>query len=144
SPRGVALIGHELTHVAQERGGAKSISPKSAAGVVRRRGPFATADAYWAGAGEAGAAQGGFWGHAKAGGAALMQGLANPDGVNTDAEAFQAALVQAMIRHGGPLSFDDPQRRNWQEVKEFFDRTGDAAFNHAPPSGDFPGGAEAT
>lgn len=145
SPRGVALIGHELTHVAQARGGARSVSPR-AAGAVRRRqpGPFTAASRYWASAGDSGAAQGGVWGNAKAGGAALMQGLADPGGMGSDAEAFQAALVQAMIRHGGPLTFDDPQRKSWDEVQEFFDRTGDAAFNRAPPSGDFPGGAMAT
>lgn len=36
SPRGVALLGHELTHVAQGRGGARTISPKEAAEVRRR------------------------------------------------------------------------------------------------------------
>ncbi|MCO5170785.1 MAG: DUF4157 domain-containing protein [Planctomycetes bacterium] len=142
SPRGVALLGHELTHVAQERGGAKTISAKE----VRAKGDgvYGTARAYWEDVGTRGAGQGGIRGNAKAVGAAVMLAFADPLEVNTDAEQFEAALRGGMRRWGGKLSFDDPQRNSPQEVYDYFLRTGDAQFNRAAPRDDFPGGAKAT
>lgn len=140
SPAGMALLGHELTHVAQEHGGAKTISAKD----VRPRGAYGTARAYWEDVGTRGAGQGGVRGNAKAGLAAVMLAFADPLEVNTDAEAFEAALRGGMKRWGGKLAFDDPQRNSPQEVYDYFLRTGDAQFNRAAPEGDFPGGAKAT
>ncbi|MBX3466083.1 MAG: DUF4157 domain-containing protein [Planctomycetes bacterium] len=140
SPAGMALLGHELTHVAQEHGGARTISAKD----VRAKGTYGTARAYWEDVGTRGVTQGGLRGNAKAAGAALMLAFADPLEVNTDGEAFDAALRGGIRRWGGKVSFDDPQRRTPAELWEFMDRTGGAQFNRAPPRGDFPGGAMAT
>jgi hypothetical protein len=157
SPRGMALLGHELTHVAQGSGGAPTLRRASASpareqtytrpsqffigwnprGTVHEQ-FFARNKAFWEKLGVEGIEKGGVAGTGQAAVAALMAGFNDPFGeMDSDAAVFQRSL-QAAIARSGEVSYDDPQRRTWAELKEFFGRTGTAAFNRAP------GGAEAT
>jgi hypothetical protein len=146
SARGVALIGHELTHVVQQgRSVARATSPRSD---VRRKEPlgfFQSNKAYWDRVGTEGLTQGGTWGTTKAVVASLFAGFNDPFGeLRRDSEPFSEALAAASGRYPGTLSFDDPQRRSWTELQEFFGRTGSAAFNRAPARGKIPSGEAAT
>lgn len=156
SPRGIALLGHELTHVAQGSGGAPTLRRASASpapvGAARpsdffigwnprgtvHEGFFARNKAFWEKLGVEGLEKGGVLGTSQAAVASLLAGFNDPFGeMDSDAGVFQRSL-QAAIARSGEVSYDDPQRRTWAELKDFFGRTGDAAFNRAP------GGAEAT
>lgn len=81
---------------------------------------------------------------------ALAAGVNDPGGeMRRDGADFQKHLKGGFDawqkKHPGQkLSFDDPQRKNFDELKATWDNSGAAKFNDAPPNGDFPGGQVAT
>lgn len=114
-------------------------------------GPSMESKRFWGVIAEEGMAHGGILGATQAWLASLAAGVNDPFGeIRRDAVIFAAALRGAIQRHQRQhptqtLSFEDPQRRTWNEIKEFFERTGAAQFNRAAPfGGSFPGGARAT
>ena len=113
-------------------------------------GPSMESKQFWGALAEEGVASGGVLGATQAWLASLAAGVNDPFGeIRRDAVAFAAMLSSAIQRYqrqhpGQALRWEDPQRRTWDELKEFFERTGAAQFNRAAPSGRFPGGLTAT
>ncbi len=113
-------------------------------------GPSTENKQFWANIAEDGFKHGGMLGAAQAWLASLAAGVNDPFGeIRRDAAAFSMVLRGAMQGYRRqnprqPLKFDDPQRRTWAELKDFFNRTGAAQFNRAPQFDDFPGGLAAT
>lgn len=112
-------------------------------------GPSIENQQYWLDVAEEGFKRGGVLGATRSWLAALAAGANDPFGdIRSDVVAFSTVLRSAMQGYlrqnpGQSLKFDDPQRRTWAELKDFFSRTGAAQFNRAPPSGGLPGGLAA-
>jgi hypothetical protein len=125
-----------------------------ALGPPKEDGILATAQKYWTHQAEEGFAQadqGGICnktlGYARAGISSILAGpgAATHDEANGFQQSVSKGLSDYQASHPGvKLHYDDPQRRDVKETKDFFLRTGGAQFNRAPASGDFPGGAVAT